>query len=55
MGIKKSVSTTIIGIILLVVILAIAIMLVAYFGGTANNQSLDLAHKLDIIKGGGTV
>ena len=52
---KKGISTTVIGIILLVVILAVAIALVVYFGSLSANQSADLAHKLDIIKGGGAV
>ena len=50
---KKGVSSTVIGIILLVVGLAVILMLAIYFGTTSNNQVGGILSKMDILRGGG--
>lgn len=50
---KKGVSATIIGIILLVVGAAIVLFLIIHFGKIGENQTSTIVEKLDIIRGGG--
>ena len=52
---EKGVSSTVVGIILLVVGLAIVLMLAIYLGTTSNNQIGGILGKMDILRGGGGV
>ena len=52
---KKGVSSTVIGIILLVIGLAILITLVIYFGKISSNQTSDIIDKMNILRGGGSI
>lgn len=49
----KGVSSTVVGIILLVVSLAIIIFLIIYFGKISEGQTISIVDKLNIIRGGG--
>jgi len=52
---KKGVSSTIIGIILIVVGLAIILFLIMYFGKTSESQTHGIVNKLNILRGGGNI
>ncbi|MCD6576239.1 MAG: hypothetical protein J7K73_03705 [Nanoarchaeota archaeon] len=52
---KKGISSTIIGIILIVVGLAIILFLLMYFGKTSESQTIGIIEKLNILKGGGNI
>ena len=52
---KKGVSATIIGIILLVVGLAIVLALLLYFGAISGEQTSSILDKLNILRGGGGI